>query len=117
MERRRPRRHTGANNRAEGKHARPMHGAQLNASSIAPARIPEHAIFGKVHDPAAALSAGLVDEIVEPDQLLPRAIERARVLAALPGYTPIKSQMRAATLAELDRANAAESDPILSQWR
>ena len=54
---------------------------------------------------------------MEPDQLLPRAIERARVLAALPGYTPIKAQMRAATLAELDRANAAESDPILSQWR
>lgn len=74
------------------------------------------ALFGKVFDPAAALAAGLVDEVVEPERLLPRAIERVRALAGLPGYAAIKAQLRAATLAELDRANAAEDDPILEHW-
>jgi len=75
------------------------------------------ALFGKVYDPAAALAAGLVDEIAAPDRLLPRAIERARALAALPGYPAIKAQLRAATLAELDRADEAADDPILALWR
>jgi hypothetical protein len=34
----------------------------------------------------------------------------------LRGYAPIKAQLRAATLAELDRAIAAEDDPIFKLW-
>jgi enoyl-CoA hydratase len=74
------------------------------------------ALFGKIFDPAAALAAGFVDEIVEPERLLARTIERARALAALPGYAAIKAQLRAAALAELDRADQAQDDPILKLW-
>jgi enoyl-CoA hydratase len=74
------------------------------------------ALLGRVYGPAAALEAGLVDEVVAPDRLLPRARERARELAGLRGYAAIKAQLRAATIAELDRAIAAEDDPIFKLW-
>lgn len=74
------------------------------------------ALLGRVYDPAAALAAGIVDEVVPPERLLARARERAKELAALRGYKAIKAQLRAASLAELDRANAAEDDPILKLW-
>ncbi len=74
------------------------------------------ALFGRVFDPSAALAAGLVDELVAPDRLLARARERARELASLKGYAAIKGQLRAASLAELDRAIAANDDPIFKAW-
>lgn len=39
---------------------------------------------GALIDPATALRVGLVDELVEPSQVLPRALEIARELCALP---------------------------------
>jgi enoyl-CoA hydratase/carnithine racemase len=74
------------------------------------------ALFGRVYDPATALAAGLVDEIVPAERLLARARERARELAGLRGYAVIKAQLRAATLAELDRAIAADDDPVFRRW-
>jgi len=74
------------------------------------------ALFGRVYDPAAALAAGLVDEVVPLERLIARARERARELAGLRGYAAIKAQLRAATLAELDRANAAGDDPVFKAW-
>ena len=74
------------------------------------------ALFGRVFDPEAARAAGLVDVVVAPERLLARARERARELASLRGYAAIKAQLRAATLAALDRAIAAEDDPILKRW-
>jgi enoyl-CoA hydratase/carnithine racemase len=74
------------------------------------------ALLGRVDDPEAPRAAGRVDEVVVPDRLLARARERARELASLRGYTAIKAQLRAATLAALDRAIAAEADPILKFW-
>src|SRR6185295_12817285 len=50
------------------------------------------ALLGRVYDPEAARAAGLIDEVVVPDRLLPRARERARDLAALRGYAVIKAQ-------------------------
>jgi enoyl-CoA hydratase len=74
------------------------------------------ALFGRVFDPEGARQAGLVDEVVPPERLLARAAERARELASLRGYAAIKAQLRAAALAELDRADAAEDDPIFKLW-
>jgi enoyl-CoA hydratase len=74
------------------------------------------ALFGRVFDPEGARAAGLVDEVVAPERLLARAAERARALAGLAGYRAIKAQLRAATLAALDRAIAAEDDPIFKLW-
>ena len=74
------------------------------------------ALFGRVYDPAAALAAGLVDEVVPADRLLARAREKARELAGLRGYAAIKAQLRAATLAKLDAAIAADDDPVFKLW-
>lgn len=73
-------------------------------------------LLGKLFDPAAALAAGLVDEVLPADATVPRAIERAAALADLVGFRTIKAQLRAETLAKLDRANAAGDDPLLAQW-
>src|SRR6478609_8764194 len=64
--------------------------------------------------PQAAI--GVVDEVVEPDAVLPRAQEIARDLAALPAdvYARTKADLRGATIERL-RAAAAD-DPLLARW-
>jgi len=59
------------------------------------------------------LHLGVFDELAEPDDVLPRALELATSLAAFPPelYARTKSELRAATAAHL-RAAAAE-DPLL----
>ncbi len=52
--------------------------------------------------PEKAVQAGLADEIVPRDQLLPRAVERARQMMAQPGFMACKRQMRAKANAEID---------------
>jgi enoyl-CoA hydratase len=74
------------------------------------------ALLGRVYNPAAALAAGLVDEVVPAERLVSRARERARELASLRGYKAIKAQLRAESLAALDRAIAAEDDPVFKVW-
>jgi enoyl-CoA hydratase len=64
----------------------------------------------------AAVELGLLDELVEPDALLDRALEVAGELAALPraAYPRVKDQLRGATVAELERI--VEHDPMLREW-
>jgi enoyl-CoA hydratase/carnithine racemase len=64
----------------------------------------------------AAVELGLLDELVEPDALLDRALEVAGELAALPraAYPRVKDQLRGATVAELERI--VENDPMLREW-
>jgi enoyl-CoA hydratase len=63
-----------------------------------------------------ALAAGLVDRVVLPEDLLQRTVERASVLAKLPGsaHAAIKRRARAAALARFDQAR--ERDPFLDVW-
>ena len=65
-------------------------------------------------DAKAALEAGAFDEIAEPDQVLHRATEVARGLAALPAeaYAKVKSQLRGPVL----EAALAQPDPLLDGW-
>jgi enoyl-CoA hydratase len=44
----------------------------------------EMAVCGRTFDPALALQSGLAAELAAPDEVLPRAIERARALAGKP---------------------------------
>jgi enoyl-CoA hydratase len=61
-----------------------------------------------------ALEAGAFDEVAEPDQVLHRATEVARKLAALPSqaYAKVKSQLRGPVL----EAALAQPDPLLDGW-
>lgn len=63
------------------------------------------------------LELGLIDELVEPDALLDRALEVAGELAALPrsAYPRVKEQLRGETVAAL-RAQLERGDPILAGW-
>jgi enoyl-CoA hydratase len=65
-------------------------------------------------DAKAALEAGAFDEVAEPDQVLHRATEVARGLAALPAeaYAKVKSQLRGPVL----EAALAQPDPLLEGW-
>jgi enoyl-CoA hydratase len=63
-----------------------------------------------------ALAAGLVDRIAPAEELLDRAVERARILAGLSAaaYASIKLRTRAAAIARFDQAR--ERDPFLDFW-
>jgi enoyl-CoA hydratase len=66
----------------------------------------------------AALELGLVDELVEPTAILPRAIEVAESYAALPrsAYARVKEQLRGQTVAALRRIVEDGADPMLGEW-
>ncbi len=63
-----------------------------------------------------ALSLGLVDRAVAAEELLDRAVERARFLAGLSSaaYAAIKLRSRAAAIARFDQAR--DHDPFLDFW-
>src|SRR5947209_8087019 len=68
------------------------------------------ALEGRLFESDAALRIGLVDEVVAPDRLIPRALEKAREMGALPAssFARIKHSLRA-PVAEAAR-RGAEAD-------
>jgi enoyl-CoA hydratase/carnithine racemase len=81
--------------------ARPMERLAATGENLAPDR---------------AVAVGLIDCLAPPEQLLDRAIERARFLAGLsgPAYAAIKLRSRAAAIARFDQAR--DHDPFLDFW-
>jgi len=67
-------------------------------------------------DADECLRLGVFDEVVEPDQVLPRALELATELAGFPAevYARTKRELRGATAERLREAAAA--DPLLDRW-
>jgi Delta3-Delta2-enoyl-CoA isomerase len=74
------------------------------------------AATGENVDADAALAMGLIDAIVPAEELLERAVARARFLAGLSGaaYAAIKLRSRAAAIARFDQAR--DHDPFLDFW-
>jgi enoyl-CoA hydratase/carnithine racemase len=64
-----------------------------------------------------ALDLGLLDELVADDPL-PRALELAAELAAMPAaaYALVKEQLRGETMAAVRRVVADDDDPMLGGW-
>ena len=62
------------------------------------------------------LRLGVFDEVVEPEAVLPRALEVARELAAMPRdvYARTKRELRGETIEALERA--VVEDPLLERW-
>jgi enoyl-CoA hydratase len=73
---------------------------------------------GRTLPPAEALAAGLLDEVVAPDQLLARAQEVARQFAAIPPatYRLTKQALRAEALERIDRASEVQERAVLDVW-
>ena len=67
-------------------------------------------------DANECLRLGVFDEVLEPDAVLPRALELAGGLAALSPdvYARTKRDLRGASVSQM-RAAAAE-DPLLARW-
>ena len=67
-------------------------------------------------DPMQAHELRAVDEVVEPDSVVERALEVAGELAALPheAYERVKRQLRGPVIAEMEAA--ARDDPMLAGW-
>lgn len=73
---------------------------------------------GAVYSPQEALGIGLVDEVVEPDELLERAIAVASRLGSKPGagYHRLKRFLRGATAERMRELDEAHFDELLEQW-
>ena len=65
-----------------------------------------------------ALALGLVDELVEPGELMERALARARALAGKPagGYRRLKRYAREALAARMHALDDAHLDELVDQW-
>ncbi len=74
------------------------------------------ALGNQLVDAQECLRLGAFDEVVEPGDVLPRALELAAGLGAMSPavYARTKDALRGATIARL-RA-AAETDPLLDGW-
>jgi enoyl-CoA hydratase len=81
--------------------------------ALAPPVARQLVLRAQLHEPPAALALGLVDELAAPDAVVPRALEVAGELAALPrfAYGEIKRQLRGPAIAATERALAAPADP------
>lgn len=86
------------------------------AAELAPHAARVLALGNELVGAAECLRLGVFDEVVEPEGVIPRALELAAVLAAFPPevYARTKRGLRGATAARL-RAAAAE-DPLLASW-
>jgi enoyl-CoA hydratase len=67
-------------------------------------------------DAERALELDIVDELADADEVVERAIAKARSLAELPGgtYQVVKEQLRGAALRSM--REAAKEDPIAASW-
>jgi enoyl-CoA hydratase len=83
-----------------------------------PQHFPEMILTGRTWGPEQALARGLVDELVEPDQLLARACAVAEELAAVPPatYAATKLAVRRPMIEAAERLTAAEDAGIIERW-
>jgi enoyl-CoA hydratase len=93
--------------------AYPQAAIGIVAAELAPHAARRLALAGELVSASDCLDLGLFDELAEPDEVLPRALELAARLAAFSPevYAQTKHDLRAATAARL-RAAAAQ-DPLL----
>jgi enoyl-CoA hydratase len=68
--------------------------------------------------PGEALAMGALDELVSPAAVLPRALEVASAMAALPrsAYPVVKQQLRRETLDLLAAVVDGRADPVAAGW-
>ncbi len=86
------------------------------AAELSPHAARVLALGNELIDAAQCLRLGVFDEVVDPDEVLPRSLELAAGLAALSPdvYARTKHDLRGACAARL-RAAAAD-DPLLARW-
>jgi enoyl-CoA hydratase/carnithine racemase len=87
-------------------------------AELSPPAARELVLRGQLWDAVAAQERGLLDEVVEQDAVVDRALEVAGELAAMPArtYAYVKAQLRAPVIAEARRVLDGGSDPLAGAW-
>jgi enoyl-CoA hydratase len=87
--------------------------AQLPPASLVPV-----CLEGRLFGPAEARAVGLVDEVVAPEAVLPRALERARALAqgGQQAVAQVKRALRRPVLEAVAASRAGETEAWLDTW-
>jgi enoyl-CoA hydratase len=82
-----------------------------------PANFQEVIYFGRSYDPDGALARGLIDEIVEPAELMERALSTAERLAAIPAvsFRLMKEAMRRPVVERVE-ASATSDQAAREAW-
>jgi enoyl-CoA hydratase/carnithine racemase len=91
---------------------------EITRHALAPGRLREALLMGALYTPEEALTRGLVDEIVEADALLPRAVAVARSIApdSLEAYATIKAHLLAPALARVTESRERIDREFLDVW-
>lgn len=89
---------------------------ELLKAEIEPSYRRHLVLTGQTIGPGTARARGLLDELVEPQELLQRAVELAQMRAAAACYGPVKEQLRRDTLARMRAINDTSADPMLEHW-
>ncbi|MCP5065460.1 MAG: enoyl-CoA hydratase/isomerase family protein [bacterium] len=87
-------------------------------AELSPADIRYATLYARNFGPDEARMRGVLDELQEPEKLLPRAMEVAHDLAAMPAdsYARIKYQFRDEAIKAIEKMNRDQSDPMLRSW-
>ena len=72
-------------------------------------------LTGRAVGPEEALALRLVEQVLDPRELLGAARERALELASFPAYALVKAQVRGPLIAELQQILAAGDDPLIAR--
>lgn len=95
----------------------PLWALEIVRDAVAPQHLRELVLLGRTYRPEDALALGLVDEVVDPGDLLARARDVATRLSEVPGETfrLTKAMLHAPTLARIE-ASAGVDDEVLRIW-
>ncbi len=87
-------------------------------NELAPAVMRRLMLTGRNIDSQAALDQEIVDELEAPERVVPRALEVARDLAAIPrdAFGRVKRQVRGEVIDRLGALMEANTDPLLGDW-
>jgi enoyl-CoA hydratase len=99
----------GANETAIGLNM-PQLGIEMMRQRLAPAHFNRTLINAEIYSPQDAVAAGLLDRVVEPEQLMPEALAMAQRLAKLgrATFTTNKQLVRAQAIKAVEAALAAD---------
>lgn len=91
---------------------------EILRAELAPVDVRFTTLTARNYGPDEALRRGVLDELIEKERVLARAIEVARDFASMPvdAYRRVKNQIRGTTIEVLNQLNQQDSDPMLTEW-
>ena len=91
---------------------------QVASAELTPQACRRLMLGGRNLDAETARNLGILDEVVDPEALMDRAMEVARDYASIPAvaYAGIKAQLRSRTLGIIKDTIESQSDPARNGW-